>query len=84
MFDPELLQLIRQEIALFSGQVDLRANLHFVDEAMLRAHIERLFYGGEIEARCSLGASGLDLDIHGLTAIGLRRMRNYGQQDLRD
>jgi hypothetical protein len=76
MLDPDLLQLIRQEIALFGGCSDLGTKLAFVEEDRLRSHLDRLFYGGEIEAACTFGAHGLELQVKGLTAQGVQRMRD--------
>ena len=75
MFDQHLLQLVRKEIAAFAGRLELSPNLQHIDRVTLKAYVDRLFYGGEIEARCSLRSDGLQLEVRGLTAHGLKRLR---------
>jgi len=77
MVDRGLLQLIRLEVSLFGRRAAGLPCLAEVDPAVLKAHVERLFYGGEIAGACRLGADGLEIEIHGLTPYGLLEMHAH-------
>lgn len=77
MYDPELLQVIRQEVILYAGMPELGANLFFIEPDILRSHIERLFFGGELAAVASIEGGRLLIDIRGLTAIGLQALGRH-------
>lgn len=72
--DPGLLQRVRMEIA---AQPDGNPQFHRladVGRGRLRAHIERLFYGGEIAADCQVVGGSLELKVRRLTPYGVLAM----------
>jgi hypothetical protein len=82
-FDPELLQLLRQEIALFGGGARLRTNVSFVEPDALQSHLQRLLMGGELEADCTMTPAGLDIDVRGLSHYGVHQMRSTDRDSRR-
>lgn len=75
MYDPELLQAIRQEVALYAGADDLSGNLFFIEPSDLQLHVERLYVGGELAGSAHFDGRRLVLNITGLTASGARALR---------
>ena len=72
--DPELLQRIRLEIA---AQPDGRPHfekLADVGRSRLRAHLQRLFFGGELAADCCVSGGELQLEVRRLTPYGVLAM----------
>ena len=72
--DSDLLQRIRLEIAAQPDGQPHFDNLADVGRDRLRAHIERLFYGGEVAAHCQVKAGGLELKVQRLTPYGILAM----------
>jgi hypothetical protein len=72
--DPQLLQRIRLEIAAQPDGSPRFAMLADVGRERLRVHLERLFYGGELAAACSIASGGLVLDVRRLTPYGVLSM----------
>lgn len=77
MHDPQLLQAIRQEVVLYAGMPELSANLFFIEPDVLRSHIERLYFGGELAATARIDGERLVLDIQGLTSLGLQALKRH-------
>jgi len=74
IYDPDLLQRIRLEIAASrDGGVRIE-ELPGVDAARLRAHVERLFYAGELAADARIDSAGLHLTPKRLTPYGVLAM----------
>jgi|GEM_PF-2568745 len=80
-YDPELLQLVRQELVTFAGWPDLSANLHFVEPERLRRHVERLYLGGELSGEARVDGGRLRIRARGLTAWGVRMMFAHEGRD---
>jgi len=72
--DPELLQRVRLEIAAHLDGQPHFAGLAEVGRDRLRIHLERLFYGGEVAADCSVAGGMLQLDVRRLTPYGVLAM----------
>jgi hypothetical protein len=72
--DSDLLQRIRLEIAAQPEGQPHFDNLADVGRDRLRVHLERLFYGGEIAAECSVKSGGLELHVRRLTPYGVLAM----------
>ncbi|MDO9487026.1 MAG: hypothetical protein Q7J32_01525 [Sphingomonadaceae bacterium] len=69
--DPALLQRVRLEIAAQADGPPRLEGLADVGRDRLRVHIERLFYGGEVAAECSVAGGLLQLVVRRLTPYGV-------------
>lgn len=72
--DPDLLQRIRLEIAARSDGQDQLGALADIGRDRLKVHLQRLFYGGELNAECRVNAGELHLDVRRLTPYGVLAM----------
>lgn len=72
--DPALLQRVRLEIAAQPDGSPGFDRLADVGRERLRVHLERLFFGGELAAHCSVIDGRLDLDVRRLTPYGVLAM----------
>lgn len=70
----DLLQRIRLEIASqHGGELDLDG-LRDVSRDKLKTHLERLFYGGELDAEVRIETGGLELKPRRLSPYGVLAM----------
>jgi hypothetical protein len=72
--DPQLLQRVRLEIAAHGDGELSFDGLPDVGPDKLRAHLERLFYAGELAADARIEAGGLVLKPRRLTPYGVLAM----------
>lgn len=72
--DADLLQRIRLEIASQHGAELDFSGLRDVSPDRLKAHIERLFYGGELDAEVRSESGGLDIKPKRLSPYGVLAM----------
>ena len=77
MLNPQLLQLIRLEVATFGCEAGDLPCLHRPDHEEVLRHLERLYLGGEIAGAAYVEAGLMHIVIEGLTPFGRLEMCTF-------